>query len=276
MAERKSTFKGDLKSERAVNEFLQKYLYSYLVNDGIIDSFNSNTTLDQQHKGIDTIMYIINDETEEAARSINIDEKAAIHYARNNLGDKPLSTFAFEVSYLKDGELKRGWLTNEKYKETHAYFLCWLWIKSDANKYNLVCEDILKIEVLSIPKVKTRDKLIMRAMGSKDVKIFESKADILRKKMKDRGVYRLELEHQLDSLINALDDIPDYNKTHLQFDTDLLIATKYPQWVLTLPEKLYEQPLNIVIKREELINLANSYWIVTPKGVEVKKSVSKK
>lgn len=276
MAERKSTFKGDLKSERAVNEFLQKYLYSYLVGDGIIDSFNSNTTLDQQHKGIDTIMYIINDETEEAARSINIDEKAAIHYARNNLGDKPLSTFAFEVSYLKDGELKRGWLTNEKYKETHAYFLCWLWIKSDANKYNLVCEDILKIEVLSIPKVKTRDKLIMRAMGSKDVKIFESKADILRKKMKDRGVYRLELEHQLDSLINALDDIPDYNKTHLQFDTDLLIATKYPQWVLTLPEKLYEQPLNIVIKREELINLANSYWIVTPKGVEVKKSVSKK
>lgn len=276
MAERKSTFKGDLKSERAVNEFLQKYLYSYLVDDGIIDSFNSNTTLDQQHKGIDTIMYIINDETEEAARSINIDEKAAIHYARNNLGDKPLSTFAFEVSYLKDGELKRGWLTNEKYKETHAYFLCWLWIKSDANKYNLVCEDILKIEVLSIPKVKTRDKLIMRAMGSKDVKIFESKADVLRKKMKDRGVYRLELEHQLDSLINALDDIPDYNKTHLQFDTDLLTATKYPQWVLTLPEKLYEQPLNIVIKREELINLANSYWIVTPKGVEVKKSVSKK
>ena len=36
MAERKSTFKDDLKSERAVNEFLQKYLYSYLVDDGII------------------------------------------------------------------------------------------------------------------------------------------------------------------------------------------------------------------------------------------------
>lgn len=276
MAEKKSTFKGDLKSERAVNEFLQKYLYSYLVDDGIIDSFNSNTTMDQQHKGIDTIMYIINDETEEEARCINIDEKAAIHYARNNLGAEPLSTFAFEVSYLKDGELKRGWLTNEKYKETHAYFLCWLWIKPDANKYNLACEDILKIEVLSIPKVKTRDKLIMRAMGSKEVKTFESKADILRKKMKERGVYRLELEHQLDSLINALDDRPDYNKAHLQFDTDLLVARKYPQWVLTLPEKLYEQPLNIVIKREDLINLANSYWIVTPEGVEVKKSVSKK
>ena len=276
MAEKKSTFKGDLKSERAVNEFLQKYLYSYLVDDGIIDSFNSNTTMDQQHKGIDTIMYIINDETEEEARCINIDEKAAIHYARNNLGAEPLSTFAFEVSYLKDGELKRGWLTNEKYKETHAYFLCWLWIKPDANKYNLGCEDILKIEVLSIPKVKTRDKLIMRAMGSKEVKTFESKADILRKKMKERGVYRLELEHQLDSLINALDDRPDYNQAHLQFATDLLVARKYPQWVLTLPEKLYEQPLNIVIKREDLINLANSYWIVTPEGVEVKKSVSKK
>ena len=275
MVERKSTFKGDLKSERAVNEFLQKYLYSYLVDEGIIDSFNSNTTLDQQHKGIDTIIYIIKDGNDEQVRRINIDEKAAVHYAMNNLSDEPLTTFAFEVSYIKGGELKRGWLTNEKYKETHAYFLCWLWIKSDANKYNLSCEDILKMEVISIPKVKTREKLIMRAMGSKDIKTFEKKSDILRKKMKKRGVNRLELEHQLDPLINALDDIPDFNKMHLKFNENLLIAKNYPQWVLTLPEKLYEQPLNIVVKREDLINLANSYWVVTPEGVEVRKSISK-
>lgn len=274
MVERKSTFKGDLKSERAVNEFLQKYLYSYLVDEGIIDSFNSNTTLDQQHKGIDTIIYIIKDGNDEQVRCINIDEKAAVHYARNNLSDEPLTTFAFEVSYIKGGELKRGWLTNEKYKETHVYFLCWLWIKSDANKYNLSCEDILKMEVISIPKVKTREKLIMRAMGSKDIKTFEKKSDILRKKMKKRGVNRLELEHQLDPLINALDDIPDFNKMHLKFNENLLIAKNYPQWVLTLPEKLYEQPLNIVVKREDLINLANSYWVVTPEGVEVRKSIS--
>ena len=266
MVERKSTFKGDLKSERAVNEFLQKYLYSYLVDEGIIDSFNSNTTLDQQHKGIDTIIYIIEDGN---------DEQAAVHYARNNLSDEPLTTFAFEVSYMKGGELKRGWLTNEKYKETHAYFLCWLWIKSDANKYNLSCEDILKMEVISIPKVKTREKLIMRAMGSKDIKTFEKKSDILRKKMQKRGVNRLELEHQLDPLINALDDIPDFNKMHLKFNENLLIAKNYPQWVLTLPETLYEQPLNIVVKRKDLINLANSYWVVTPEGVEVRKSISK-
>lgn len=275
MVERKSTFKGDLKSERAVNEFLQKYLYSYLVDEGIIDSFNSNTTLDQQHKGIDTIIYIIKDGNDEQVRCINIDEKAAVHYARNNLSDEPLTTFAFEVSYMKGGELKRGWLINEKYKETHAYFLCWLWIKSDANKYNLSCEDILKMEVISIPKVKTREKLIMRAMGSKDIKTFEKKSDILREKMKKRGVNRLELEHQLDPLINALDDIPDFNKMHLKFNENLLIAKNYPQWVLTLPEKLYEQPLNIVVKREDLINLANSYWVVTPEGVEVRKSISK-
>ena len=275
MVERKSTFKGDLKSERAVNEFLQKYLYSYLVDEGIIDSFNSNTTLDQQHKGIDTIIYIIEDGNDEQVRCINIDEKAAVHYARNNLSDEPLTTFAFEVSYMKGGELKRGWLTNEKYKETHAYFLCWLWIKSDANKYNLSCEDILKMEVISIPKVKTREKLIMRAMGSKDIKTFEKKSDILRKKMQKRGVNRLELEHQVDPLINALDDIPDFNKMHLKFNENLLIAKNYPQWVLTLPETLYEQPLNIVVKRKDLINLANSYWVVTPEGVEVRKSISK-
>lgn len=191
------------------------------------------------------------------------------------MSDEPLTTFAFEVSYMKGGELKRGWLTNEKYKETHAYFLCWLWIKSDANKYNLSCEDILKMEVISIPKVKTREKLIMRAMGSKDIKTFEKKSDILRKKMQKRGVNRLELEHQLDPLINALDDIPDFNKMHLKFNENLLIAKNYPQWVLTLPETLYEQPLNIVVKHKDLINLANSYWVVTPEGVEVRKSISK-
>lgn len=231
--------------------------------------------MDQQHKGIDTIIYIIEDGNDEQVRCINIDEKAAVHYARNNLSDEPLTTFAFEVSYMKGGELKRGWLTNEKYKETHAYFLCWLWIKSDANKYNLSCEDILKMEVISIPKVKTREKLIMRAMGSKDIKTFEKKSDILRKKMQKRGVNRLELEHQLDPLINALDDIPDFNKMHLKFNENLLIAKNYPQWVLTLPETLYEQPLNIVVKRKDLINLANSYWVVTPEGVEVRKSISK-
>ena len=274
MVVKRPTFRGDLKSEGAVNEFLQKYLYSYLVADGIIDSFSSDTTLDQQHKGIDTIMYILKDDAEQT-RCINIDEKAAIHYARSNLKDEPLSTFAFEVSYVKDRQLKRGWLTNEKYKDTHAYFLCWLWIKSDANKYNLVCEDILKLEVISIPKVKTRDKLIMRAMGSKDIKTFEIQTDILRRKMKKRGINRLELEHRLDSLINALEDTPDYNKEHLNFDSDLLSVNKYPQWVLTPPDKLYEEPLNIVVKREDLINLANSYWIVTPEGVEVKKSIAK-
>ena len=115
----------------------------------------------------------------------------------------------------------------------------------------------------------------MRAMGSKDIKTFEKKSDILREKMKKRGVNRLELEHQLDPLINALDDIPDFNKMHLKFNSNLLIAKNYPQWVLTLPEKLYEQPLNIVVKREDLINLANSYWVVTPEGVEVRKSISK-
>ncbi len=117
MEERKSTFKGDLKSERAVNEFLQKYLYSYLVDEGIIDSFNSNTTLDQQHKGIDTIIYIIKDGADEQVRCINIDEKAAVHYARNNLSDEPLTTFAFEVSYMKDGELKGAGLQTKNIKK---------------------------------------------------------------------------------------------------------------------------------------------------------------
>ena len=134
MAEKKSTFKGDLKSERAVNEFLQKYLYSRLVDEGIIATFNSDTTDDQQHNGIDTIVYIFNADKTVNQNGINIDEKTALHYAKTNLSHKSLPTFAFEVSYLKDGKLKIGWLTNEKYAGTKVYFLCWLWIKENANR----------------------------------------------------------------------------------------------------------------------------------------------
>ena len=58
------------------------------------------------------------------------------HYTmqKTNLSHKSLPTFAFEVP-IKDGKLKIGWLTNEKYAGTKVYFLCWLWIKENANKY---------------------------------------------------------------------------------------------------------------------------------------------
>ena len=276
MTERKSTFKGDLKSERAVNEFLQKYLYSRLVDKGIIATFNSDTTDDQQHNGIDTIVYIFNTDKTVNQNGINIDEKTALHYAKTNLSHKSLPTFAFEVSYLKDGKLKIGWLTNEKYARTKVYFLCWLWIKENANKYALSCDDILKIEVMSIHKKVIRDNLIKRALGRVDIKVFEKSSVILRNKMSNKQVKRLELEQKLEPLINALDEVEEHeNATQMGIHPEKSNRLSYPQWVLSSSDILNEAPLNIVVEKDELVNLASSHWVITPHSFIVKKAVKK-
>ena len=277
MAEIRSTFSDDLKSERAVNEFLQKYLYSRLVDEGIIAAFCSETTEDQQHNGIDTIVYIFNADKTVDRKGINIDEKTALHYARTNLNHKSLSTFAFEVSYLKDGKLKVGWLINEKYSGTKVYFLCWLWIKENANKYALSCDDILKIEVMSIHKKVIIDNLIKRALGHIDIKAFEKNSVILRNKMSDKRVKRLELKQKLEPLINALDKVEEYeNAVQMGIHPEKSNRLSYPQWVLSASTALNEEPLNIVVKKDELVNLASSHWVITPDSFIVKKSVSKK
>lgn len=277
MAVKQSTFSGDLKSERAVNEFLQKYLYSRLVDKGIIATFNSDTTDDQQHNGIDTIVYIFNADKTVNQNGINIDEKTALHYAKTNLKDKSLPTFAFEISYLKDGKLKIGWLTNEKYAGTKVYFLCWLWIKENANKYALSCDDILKIEVMSIHKKVIRDNLIKRALGRVDIKVFEKSSVILRNKMSNKRVKRLELKQKLEPLINALDEVEEHeNAAQMGIYPEKSNRLSYPQWVLSSSDALNEAPLNIVVEKDELVNLASSHWVITPNSFIVKKSVSKK
>lgn len=277
MAVKQSTFSGDLKSERAVNEFLQKYLYSRLVDKGIIATFNSDTTDDQQHNGIDTIVYIFNADKTVNQNGINIDEKTALHYAKTNLMDKSLPTFAFEISYLKDGKLKIGWLTNEKYAGTKVYFLCWLWIKENANKYALSCDDILKIEVMSIHKKVIRDNLIKRALGRVDIKVFEKSSVILRNKMSNKRVKRLELKQKLEPLINALDEVEEHeNAAQMGIYPEKSNRLSYPQWVLSSSDALNEAPLNIVVEKDELVNLASSHWVITPNSFIVKKSVSKK
>jgi len=58
MAVKQSTFRGDLKSEGAVNEFLQKYFYEWLVKNNIIKSFYHVEDCNAQREGVDTVVEI--------------------------------------------------------------------------------------------------------------------------------------------------------------------------------------------------------------------------
>ena len=59
-----------------------------------------------------------------------------------------MPTFAFEVSYMHNGQLKEGWLTNSKYSSTQRYLLCWLWVQDGTNKWRIKYDDIVQIEAM--------------------------------------------------------------------------------------------------------------------------------
>ena len=96
-------FKDDLLGEQSVNKFLVKFFYEKLKEIGHITGFEVSRELNKQHAGSDTIL------TFKGGKSLVVDEKAAIHYAKTNLKAKAMPTFAFEVSYMHNGQLKEGW-----------------------------------------------------------------------------------------------------------------------------------------------------------------------
>lgn len=127
----------DEKIEILNNEYLTKNFYNIKV-----DKFIRNTNKRLQILGVDVI-FIMNSE------QFNCDEKVAAHYI-----NKPLQTFAFELSFIdKNGNVKDGWFL-DKFKLNNSYLLCWLDESESDNptKYS----QIKKGEILLIYK----DKLI--------------------------------------------------------------------------------------------------------------------
>lgn len=104
----KSSFKADLKKEKQLSLLLDSYYLSNLK----YYSFERITDLDQQLKGVDLIFT-----HKEKGDPYCIDEKAQLDYINEDL-----PTFAFEISYQKNGEEKEGWLF-DKAKKTDFYSL---------------------------------------------------------------------------------------------------------------------------------------------------------
>lgn len=104
----KSSFAYDLKKEGQLANFLdgqyQKHLKYY--------SFTRVTNLKEQLKGVDLILT-----HKKSNERFLVDEKAQLDYI-----DEDLPTFAFELSYTKNGITKEGWLF-DPLKKTDFYAL---------------------------------------------------------------------------------------------------------------------------------------------------------
>ena len=107
-----SKFKSDLNKEQKLGLLLDTIYAKKFGAD-----FDVKRIIDKsrQHAGIDLEIHDCRKRNDEQVYFV--DEKAQLDYL-----NKSLPTFAFELSYLKKGEYRKGWLIDEK-KETSYYFL---------------------------------------------------------------------------------------------------------------------------------------------------------
>lgn len=104
----RSSFKADLKKEQQLYPLLDSLYTNYLKRY----IFSRVSDYQEQLKGIDLLfMHKV------SGQRYFIDEKAQLDYVNDDL-----PTFAFEIQYLKKGQLKEGWLFDES-KATHFYSL---------------------------------------------------------------------------------------------------------------------------------------------------------
>ena len=104
----KSDFNSDLEKEQKLFPLLDA-MYSKKLK---YYSFKRISDYREQLKGVDVIF-----KHTTTHQDYYIDEKAQLDYINEDL-----PTFAFEISYLKKGKLKQGWLFNSK-KKTDFYSL---------------------------------------------------------------------------------------------------------------------------------------------------------
>ncbi|WP_299113127.1 hypothetical protein [uncultured Winogradskyella sp.] len=112
-----SHFKRDLNKEQLLGEYLDTVYQSLNLH------FERNEDLNLQHRGVD-LLY-------PEKEGIFIDEKAQLDYL-----NKSLPTFTFELSYLKNGEQKLGWLLDESKLTTHYFLITGIYVmhKTDLSK----------------------------------------------------------------------------------------------------------------------------------------------
>lgn len=210
----KSEFENDVKGEEVVATFLEKYFYKKLP----LRNYHRNKDMTNQNKGID-LEFITK------KGHYVVDEKAAIRYPNG------LKTFAFEISYVKDGVIKEGWFFDDT-KETSHYILIWP-IRKDIPPEKLKIEDIYSAELMLVDRFEFQKYILKKYnLGKED---FLKKAKEIRNKGKIEGP-------------------PNIKESSAKYYYSTQLA---------------EKPINIVFRKEELLQskAVKAYYNVTPNGL---------
>lgn len=150
----KSKFNKDLKDEQKLAQFLDSnyYIDKSRFNDRFF--IERVFSMDMQYKGVDLTI-----DDYKTKKKYYIDEKAQLHYK-----NKSLPTFAFELSYIKDRQVREGWLF-DKSKITDKYFI----ITAIEEREN----QILSCRLISIDRVKLVSFLEERGLNRERLNDYE-------------------------------------------------------------------------------------------------------
>ena len=154
----KSKFKSDLSKEQKLGLFLDT-IYAKKFDS----NFQTHRIVDKKRQltGIDLEIHDCRKRND--VKIYFVDEKAQLDYL-----NKSLPTFAFELSYLKKGKYRKGWLIDEQ-KEAAYYFLV-TDIQTDATDEFKSCKitsinrrkllDLLEQKNLTPLRLKTYDQTV--------------------------------------------------------------------------------------------------------------------
>lgn len=218
----------DMKAEKVLGVFLDRYFYSWLAreNSGLKCKRQYNVT--SQLNGVDVII-------QKGEKVLKVDEKAAIYHSNTMI-----PTFAFEVNSIQNdnGYPILGWFLNDNL-QTNYYLIIWTNVKCELNKEIglWVRKELteLKSTDFSIIEAYLIRKSVLRAFLARD---GWNKAAILR---------RAEL----------------IRKTKCSQKIDV----GHKEFYFYYSEHLAEKPINIVIKKSTLYKLSDRAYLISQTGV---------
>ena len=246
---------ADIRGEKALGLFLDRYFYETLAKDLKYDNKEKRRINDKvlQLRGIDVTI---------DGKRINIDEKAALRYIGEDL-----QTFAFEIDFFSNKEddprLVDGWFLC-KNNLTHYYLLMWIKKSSCGSEQlgRIMAEDFEEVEAYLIDKQKIKDDSdaviidYAQKKGITDIDDTYKAYKALSEWMRDHYTGRVE---KID------DDCVIYssNKTD-----DLRMTCNIDEnHIITYSPCLSERSVNLRIKKTRLYKLAVNRYKITKDSV---------
>lgn len=219
----------DMKAEQGLGEFMDAYFYSKLVkeNKDVLE-YQRMSDKESQMSGIDVCIVTTN-------RKIFIDEKAAIYYS-----NAMIPTFAFEIDSIQTGHIEpiQGWFVNDGL-QTQYYMLIWTNVRCVQEKSQWV-----RIDVKNLKKT---DYTIVEAM-------LIRKSDI-RKALEQEGYDKRRLVEYAKRLRASYKGSEDKHEKWISENAKILLSGQ-----------LAEKPVNVVVNKRLLGNLARRIYLISPDG----------